>query len=275
MPKLSLVDETFDSNLTFEYKLSIQISLDGFSFSILDTIQNKVVYLFHQELFDSKPEFILKHLNRIYEECDLLHLHYKRTKVLLANSSKIQLMPTDFFDDKNIKNYQQLAFDQIDDYHSECFELNHSSQKLIVSTPMHIRLFLHQKHPDAFFDSNISQWEKLLVGQKQSAFAHISKKEVAILLVDDNGQYSFNSFPWYAESDLLFFILGSIKTHATRVDSLLLGGIVNRFSYIYHQLKSFVRKVELAKRPDELYYSYLLDKLPDARFIDLWELLKD
>lgn len=272
MHKLSLVDETFDSNLTFEYHLSIQIDLDGFCFSILDSIQNKVIYLFYQELFDNKPEFVLKHLESIYKESDLLNFNYKQTSIILANSVKQQLIPSDIFINKSIEQYQQVAFQKTDEEHTEYFTLKEFNQQLILSSPKAIRSFLAEKHPQAIFTTNLGCWEKQISSSSSlnTAFIHISKRYVSIILCNDKGFTSFNTYPWYYESDLLYFILGNIKNQDITIDQITLSGIVNRFSYIFHQLKSYFKKVQIIDRPEKIDYSYLLEKLPDARFIDLF-----
>ncbi|MFV0289628.1 MAG: DUF3822 family protein [Mangrovibacterium sp.] len=270
MHKLSLVDETFDSNLTFEYNLSIQLSLDGFSFSILDLLQNKVVYLYYQEIFDSKPEFVLKNLQEIYEKSDLLNLAYKNTKICFANSSKQQLIPSSFFNENYINCYQQLAFSKTEAHHNHHIDLPTHKLKLVVSTPEIIFQFFQEKHPQSFCNTNIAIWANQFTEFRQAAFISISKREVSILLFNDAGLCSASSFPWYYESDLLFFILGSINKCSSPVKQIVLSGIVNKFSYIYHQLKSYCNKVSIQERSNQIYYSYLLDKLPDARFNDLF-----
>ena len=45
MPFLELFDETLDINSTENYELSVQVSPDGFSFCLLDTIRNKFVLI--------------------------------------------------------------------------------------------------------------------------------------------------------------------------------------------------------------------------------------
>ena len=45
MPFLELFDETLDINSTENYELSVQVSPDGLSFCLLDTIRNKFVLI--------------------------------------------------------------------------------------------------------------------------------------------------------------------------------------------------------------------------------------
>ncbi|MFV0365161.1 MAG: DUF3822 family protein [Mangrovibacterium sp.] len=269
MQKLSLVDETFDLNLTFEYKLSIQLCLDGFSFSILDTLQNKVVYLFYQELYDSKPEFIVKHLQTTYQNSDLLQLEYKHTS-LFYNATKLQIIPHDLFRDDDLANYQQLAFSAVQKHHHSYAEIANTNYYLISSVPDSIYSFFKEKHPQVNLQTRAQQWFAQSEEQRNYAFVSISKRELFLALYDDKGLKSFNSFSWYSESDLLFYILGSIKNQEINLEKITLHGTVNRFSYIFHQLKSYFKNVKIAERPKELEYSYLFNKLPDARFIDLF-----
>ncbi|MFP4019583.1 MAG: DUF3822 family protein, partial [Bacteroidales bacterium] len=50
MRDFSFADETLDLNRSSSYILSIQIYLNGFSFSILDTVRNKYSLLKHYDL---------------------------------------------------------------------------------------------------------------------------------------------------------------------------------------------------------------------------------
>ena len=69
VPDLSIVDETFDANISSSYFLSIQASLDGFSFSILDPIRNKYIqfgsYTFQEHITDADLATLI---NKIFEE---------------------------------------------------------------------------------------------------------------------------------------------------------------------------------------------------------------
>ncbi len=48
MQDFAFIDETLDINLTQSYKLSIQVSLNGLSFCILDQLQGKYIVFSHK-----------------------------------------------------------------------------------------------------------------------------------------------------------------------------------------------------------------------------------
>ncbi len=275
MQNLSLVDETFDSNLTFEYKLSIQISLDGFSFSILDTLQQKVVYLFHQELFQTTPYLLVKHIETIYNSSDLLKFSYKSTNIIISLPNRTQLIPTKLFEINKIELYQKIAFNTEQDQKTLVYESEKSKYKILVDIPNALYSFLKSKHHDAKFLSDIHIWEKLIDNRNNIAYINVSQQCVSILLVDNQNKLLYhNTFIWHYDSDILYYVLGSIKNSNFTPNHILLGGNVNKFSYIYHQLKLYVKDVNIAERTKEIHYSYLLDKLPDARFINLFSSFK-
>ena len=54
MPFLELFDETLDINSTENYELSVQVSPEGLSFCILDSIRNKFVLIRSFEAEENK-----------------------------------------------------------------------------------------------------------------------------------------------------------------------------------------------------------------------------
>ena len=53
MDVLELIDETFDKDRTETYELSIQVSLNGFSFAVKDTIRNTFIVLISKPFWKS------------------------------------------------------------------------------------------------------------------------------------------------------------------------------------------------------------------------------
>ncbi len=273
MQKLLLVDETFDSNITFSYKLSIQLSLDGFSFCIIDEPLQKVVLLGYYELFESNIEFIIKDIEKVYKDNEILSAIFKEVTILLSFPNRKQLIPSQFFNPKSLKDLQTLCFSNDNE---EPFS-NHiaKQEEQVLITELHCKLsdFLFMKHPNAYAIDELELWAKYNKEKKTSAIVKCSRQFVSILIVENENKLAFNSFAWSYESDLLYYILGFIKNLGSDIDKILLHGEVNQFSYIYQQLKTYFKDVQLIDRPKEIEYSYLLNRLPDARFIDLFKSL--
>lgn len=273
MQKISLVDETFDLNFTQEYRLSIQLSLDGFSFSILDTIQNKVIYLFHQELFEAEPDFLLKRLKAIYEESDLLQLPFKKTRIIIVAPNRTTLVPDEIFQAESASDYLNKTMIPLEHRVAKIAFLPAAKYWAVYEIPQLISRFLEEKHPDAEFLSNLNFSIPASSGSKTIMKVTVLKKHLMVSAIDEMGLNFHNSFLYDGENDMLFYILGSVKATATEPGIVLLDGIVNKHTTIYHRLKQYFAQVELVSNPKSIHYSYLLDKLPDARFVTLFNSL--
>ncbi len=270
MQRISLVDETFDLNFTIEYKLSIQLSLDGFSFSILDTIQNKVIYLYYQELFEAEPEFLLKRLKTIYTESDLLELPYKKTQIILVNPSRTTLIPREIYQSQQTDNYLNQAFGRNADREYLASYVKSANYYAIVETSAIISNFLKDKHSDAQFITDLNVSFPAAKQSSKTVKVTIYKKHLSVTGFDQEGLQFHNSFYYDGENDQLYFILGSIQAMTDEPELIIMDGLVNKHTTIYHRLRQYFNKVEIAHSPREIHYSYLFDKLPDSRFVNLF-----
>jgi hypothetical protein len=106
MAFLELFDETLDINSTENYELSVQMSPDGFAFSILDTIRNKYVLLRASDPDENK--FLTAEKTReIINADDFLAKRYKKVNIILP-SSKFTMVPAPLFDPGKKEEYFTL-----------------------------------------------------------------------------------------------------------------------------------------------------------------------
>ena len=270
MQRISLVDETFDLNFTLEYLLSIQLSLDGFSFSILDTIQNKVIYLFHQELFEAEPDFLLKRLKSIYEESDLLELPFKRTRILIDAPGRSVLIPEEIYQAEHCEEYINTAMAPRPNCVTRSTPIPAFHQWAVYEIPQVVNDFLKEKHQGAEFINALKINCPDFSQSKSKLRVTILKKQLVLTAVHESKLCFQNCFFYDSENDMLFYTLGSVKNMDQEPACILLDGIVNKHTTIYHLLRQYFPQVEIASNPKGIHYSYLLDKLPDARFVNLF-----
>jgi len=270
MQRISLVDETFDINFTLEYKLSIQLALDGFSFSILDSIQNKVIYLYHQELFETEPDFLLKRLKQIYEESEILERPFKKTRIIYAVPNRTVFVPEKLFALDHAESYIKLAFQQSTAPRILNNRIGEINYRAVYEIPGLIHDYFKEHHPGAEFLNSASFYNSD-TGEKESLlYITIFKKHIVVSFVKEKELLFHNCFFQDGENDMLYFVLGSIKMSGLEPDRIILNGIVNKHETIYHRLRQYFTHVEIAKNPHTIHYSYLVEKLPDARFTNLF-----
>ncbi len=269
MQNLSLVDETFDVNFTHEYILSILISQDGFSFCILDTIQNKAVCLYHQDTFTNKADFQQKKIRSIYAEVDLLELPYKKTILHYSSPDRTTLIPEKLFSDESLSSIYSTIFDS--DKNSEILNTYIPSFETyaLFGIQHPILSIINEKHPGINIYNDVRLTVKNHQPGKETLFVSIYRKQISIMFVGSSINF-YNSYYYEGENDMLYYILGVTKSMNKQPSSVVLNGIVNKHSTIYHNLRQYFEQVSIAENNKNIHYSYLLEKLPDARFINLF-----
>ena len=96
MPFLELFDETLDINSTENYELSIQVSPEELTFTILDTIRNKYILIRSFEADDTSL-FNATMIEELILKDDFLTKRYKKVNIVMP-SGKFTLVPSQLFD---------------------------------------------------------------------------------------------------------------------------------------------------------------------------------
>jgi hypothetical protein len=96
MPFLELFDETLDINSTENYELSIQVSPDGLSFCLLDSIRNKFIMMRSFGAEENKF-FNAEKIDELLHKDDFLTRRYKKVAYVMP-SSKFTLVPSPLYD---------------------------------------------------------------------------------------------------------------------------------------------------------------------------------
>src|SRR5665647_227840 len=96
MRDICFIDKTFDNTQTNSYHLSIQISLDGFYFSVLDIPRGKYIVLNGHHFFLKRARLLLKHVREVIESEDIFQHEFKSVEILYA-SRKFTFVPQAFY----------------------------------------------------------------------------------------------------------------------------------------------------------------------------------
>ena len=269
MQRIALVDESFDLNLTREYMLSIQVSLDGFSFSVLDPGKKKVICLYHQDTFTHEPGFHLKKLNAIYDEVDLLHVAYKKTKIYYAAPDRTTLVPIAAFRQDLAEDFYRLTLDPGKNGKILVSLIPDMASYAIYEIDRAVLAFLQEKHPGSVVQNDLV----LSVFGCPPGIAvmkvRILRKQLVVLTLQDNINF-YNSYSYEGENDILYYLLGAVKNMELKPEAVILDGMVSQREGICHRLRQYFEHVELAGNNPQVHYSRLLGQLPNARFTNLF-----
>ena len=96
MHDICFIDKSFDPEQTNLYHLSIQISLDGFSFAILDIPKGKYTLLKSTNFFIKRPRLLFMKVRELMTEDEHLNLKYKSIEIVYS-SENFTLVPQVFY----------------------------------------------------------------------------------------------------------------------------------------------------------------------------------
>lgn len=277
MKDFSFVDETFDINRTNTYEISIQLSLNGFSFSVMDLIRNKFTLLKHYDLtnklsFEDKRDEI----QSIIQKDKHLNAHYKLTKTLVI-SPKSVLIPNELFDQNLVKKYFEFnhKLEELEEIH---FNYNNAIQAVNLYTipnPISNVLF------EAF--GKTSLYHQFTPFHTHHLRKHYEKTTVAVYLYEnfiDIGVFQdqklkfYNHFLIRSKEDILYFILyvyKQLKLNRSE-NELHISGNFELFPELDSLLKQYVKKIHFQKAPGEFTYSYTFKKDQMNHFTNLFRL---
>ncbi len=240
--------------------LSIQFSLDGFSFCVEDIPTNEII-LFTSYEFENitTPEILLTQIRAIFTENKDLQSDFKKVDVIHQNNLST-IVPTAFFDANELESYlkhniKTLANDFIsyDDFSNVAaknvyipfvninnylfqnfgtFEFKHHSTVLIDKL-----LALHQNHLDTVF------------------YVQVFKKELNIVVIEHGKLSLYNSFEYQTKEDFIYYILFVAEQLEMDTDKfqLVFLGTINEYSPLYKITYQYVRHIQFMTTTSDFF----------------------
>ncbi|BDX39330.1 hypothetical protein CYCD_26850 [Tenuifilaceae bacterium CYCD] len=238
MDELELIDETFDKDRTEVYELSIQVSLNGFSFAVMDTIRNTYIALISKSFSNSN----INHdswdaaVNEIGSSYPFILKKFK--KVFFAYTlSPFTFVTRELFELDRIKSLFEVS-QSVPDH----FELHHtsvtngSSYVLIFAVPYTLSSAWLKIQPKAKFvtASTSLLFNADLQKVKELLQVHFTEQYMSVVLHRDDKLVAANSFIFKNSDDAVYYILNFSKK---------LGVDTSAFVRIYGQYSDELTKV--------------------------------
>jgi hypothetical protein len=279
IPNFSVVDETYDSNITSSYFLSIQASLDGFSFSTLDPVRNKYIQFKHFELKNIKNEEFTNLIEQIFEQNDLLNLPHKKVFILLPTPYST-LVPSGLFTPEEAEKWltftHQVPSNQ---------EIVYTRMKLtdawnVFAIPGTTKELFKRQFPEPmFFHQYIPIAEtKLAISRpgigRNLVIINLQNRYFDLVVLEKNNLKLCNTFEINGETDLIYytlFVFEQLQLIPTTTEVQLIGSHPD-FEKIKQMLAKYIKHVKQPGLPGGFQYSYLFKEIPGHKFYNLLSL---
>jgi hypothetical protein len=269
-------------NLTYSGKdfLSIELSLDGFSYCVLDTDRFRYVLLESFSLGNiSDYAQLAIVLEDFVRNRKILTSTYQRISIVFVNPL-VTLVPSELFAYSEKNEYLDFNVRRDDAYEVRVDKLYNLSAYAVYPFP---RVLL-QKINYLFPGCRIRHMSTSLIENltylvrygkvNPKLVLHVQAKHFEIVIFDQEKLSFFNSFRYQTWDDLfyyLFFVLEQLGLQAEDLDTMLFGE-VSRKSEFYKKIKLYVKSLSFGPRNDLYKYSDAFDEVPHHYFYNLLNL---
>ena len=206
-------DDSFEIEKTLQYILSIQVSLDGFSFTAFDTLNNKVVAFKTTPLKISNENLLVRHLKDWLESESFLKKRFKNVRIFVYTAT-FTMVPEEFSSEKISENLDSLLISEDATLVLAENKIADLNARLVFPVQTDLIALLHQffnnnkeiLHPISAFLSNPVKSEK-----KNCAIIVTTRKYFYLIIYRNGKLVLANSFQNLHQTDLIYNVLNSFQ----------------------------------------------------------------
>ena len=249
------------SNKLTYLDLSIQLSLSGLSFCILDKDANTIKEV-KEFRFDKRlnPLEVLDELKELFTKETILNNSF--TNITIVHDNDIStLVPKDLFNKNHLADYLKfnskilksdfIAYDSIPENNS-----------VNVYVPyININNYIYDKFGDFIFKHVSSVLiESLLKIEKDSTankvYVHVSFNHFEIIIIKDGKLILYNTFAYNSNEDFIYYILFTAEQLNLDPDTLNLVfiGDIAEGDQLYNITYKYIRNISFGNRNDNFKY---------------------
>lgn len=276
MHERELFDETLDINSTNNYEISIQVSLNGFSFCLLDLLRNRFVMLRDYKL-NGRPGEISSQVMEILNNDEFLGRQYRRYRVIFS-FMQTTMVPAALYDPA-LKN--------------EYFTLNYTLDEGHVVSNNHI------EEPDSFllFDVRKELLDLLVTAFPEASLSHqvrpllhgaftrarsvrerfiqinIEDTYFNLVVIEERKLRFFNTFRFRNSSDILYYLMHTFEQLGIKGDEpVWVSGNIEINDDLHISLSKYVKTIKFAEPSGSFSLSYIFDTIGIHRYINLFNI---
>ena len=254
-------------DLTSNIRLSIHISLNGLSFSIVDLISDEIIfYKKHVFIKKTTPKNLLKELKKYFKETPELNDTFSSVKIIHYNNLST-VVPEVVFDKNNALSYLKfnsqilqndyVAYDQI--FNNECVN--------VYIPYVNINNFIFKKF-DSFIYNHYSSiiLEEVKSNEKNSInpslYLNMGLNHIEVIYFQNNKLIFYNTFDYSTKEDVIYYLLFTIDQLKLNPEKtpLVISGSISVDDEYYEIIYKYVRNVSLYNsniKSDNAYYDDL------------------
>ncbi|WP_339335347.1 MULTISPECIES: DUF3822 family protein [unclassified Croceitalea] len=243
---------TEEKSLVNSYKkLSIQISLNGLSFCITDTIRNSII-LSDSVSFKTEftPYLVLKELKSQLGKHKILEQEFSEVLVVHKNNL-FSLVPKTLFDEKELANYLKFNTKILANDHIVYDELDNQDIVCVYVPFTNINNYVFENFGEFIFKHSSTAILQTLLLQKPSSksicYVHVAERELELVVLDQKKLLIYNQFEYRTKEDFLYYVLFTFEQLQLDVSTtkLRLFGEVEEGDELFETCYTYIKKVSV------------------------------
>ena len=259
LKKKQQTNTSIDFNNLRNKHLSIQLSLDGFSFCIINKTEMQIERLEHFPFIDQSPtpDKLLQNVEGVFKKERALQKRYGTVNITHVNQLST-LVPKSLFDEERIRDYLKFSSKTYtNDYvvHDEIE--NHDMVNVYIPFVNVNNFFLERfgsfeyKHFSTVLVNSLLNTYKF--SEHPHMFAHLGERQFEILVIANDKLLFYNSFNYQSKEDFIYYILFTAEQLELNPEKfeLNLAGIIDAESELFKIAYRYVRKVGLLENRSE------------------------
>lgn len=249
-----------NNNIEDYYKLSIQVSLNGLSFCIVDTIANTIILSkrlhFGKEL---SPYEIQKELKQLFRESRIEDYSFAEVIVIHRNNL-FSLVPKPLLDKAELANYLKfnvkiLANDLVEYDEIESYDLVNVYVPFVNINNYIYDLFgefefMH--HGTIMIQSLLNSHSN---GNEPICYVHVADKQIDITVLAQKQLLFFNSFHYTTKEDFIYYLLFTLEQLKLNTENikLRLFGAVDMGDELYNICYEYIQHISIFIPPNDIH----------------------
>lgn len=273
MQEISVLNKEIDLNCTENYRLSIQISLNGFSFGIKDDMNNEYLVL-KTYLFDNnRSEYLIDNIKLIISTNPLLIKRYKSLNIIIETEKKT-IIPKEMFSQENMNESFALSH-SINADESLFFNLYKDNMVIVFAINTNLKDFINLHFNKANVISSLNPILHYAINKDDEYYSviinNVPTSYFDIIITNKEKLILFNTYKYIKEIDIAFYILNSLKN--LNIDNkeckLIFSGefhndsetsnLLRKYISIFENLSIINPNKELRKNIIDLHFANLIN----------------
>ena len=260
MIKQIVKKKTINNNIevTSKRKLSIQFSLDGFSFCTTNT-HNEVIEFSSYTFSKTKnsPELVLEKLQDIFKKEKSLQYDFETVTVIHQNNLNT-LVPNEYFKKDALKSYLKYSIKTIASDLITFDELDFMNSKNVYVPYVNINNFLFQN----FGEFEYKHYSSVLLEKLFSiatndicCYIHVSKSTFDIVIIKNSNLQFFNVFEYKTKEDFMYYVLFTLEQLDLSTEETLVSilGDMEEDSDLFRLMYTYIRNIDFLSSKNAVF----------------------